>query len=312
MNSIMCKLTQPEQTILITGGSGFIGGNLANCLSSAGHRIIILTRKRPKMVQKFANRYRLIEDLDELTADTTLDVIVNLAGEPIANGRWTKTKKQKIINSRINTTNKVIALIHRLHNKPRVLISGSAVGYYGSKLEDTELNEDAPTTNEFTHQCCDAWEKSALQAQAEGVRVCLLRTGIVLGKNGGALQQMLLPFKLGVGGRTGNGQQWMSWIHIDDLLCIITHLINNENIAGPVNCTAPIPVRNVEFAHTLASTIHRPCLFIIPAFILRLVFGEMAQALLISGQRVVPQKIQSTGYQFQFATLASALRDILG
>jgi uncharacterized protein len=297
-------------SILITGGTGFIGSRLAEALADAGHRVTVLTRD-PRRGRKFLGRVILIDNLATLGRDTPFDAIINLAGEPIAGGRWTPARRQKLVDSRVAMTRAVVKLIARSRHKPAALVSGSAIGFYGSDDEACFSEDDAGRPS-FTHELCAAWEAEALAAERFGVRVCLLRTGIVLGAEGGALAQMLLPFELGLGGRMGSGRQWMSWIHRDDLVGLILHAIAVVTVRGPLNGTAPTPVRNRDFARALGRALHRPALLPVPAFLLRLALGQMAEELLLGGQRVLPKKAEETGYQFLYPTIGEALKEVVG
>jgi uncharacterized protein (TIGR01777 family) len=295
---------------LITGGTGFIGTRLCGVLLDKGHGVTVLTRDKKKAEGKVDKRVELIESLDGLPEDFSLDVIVNLAGEPISDARWSKERKKELIGSRVSVTGSVVGLISRLDKKPALLVSGSAIGYYGSH-KDEDLIESSEPNKEFTNELCARWEESALKAEEFGVRVVLLRTGIVLGKGGGALSKLLPPFRLGLGGRIGNGMQWMSWVHIDDHIGIILHAVDDSSIDGPLNATAPNPVRNREFASTLGMVLRRPALLPMPGLFLKFIYGEMADRLLLSGQRVLPKKAKESGYRFLFPELEDALRDIL-
>jgi uncharacterized protein (TIGR01777 family) len=300
-------LTQPH-TVLLTGATGFIGSRLAQALSAAGHDLIALTRNG-----KAASLppCRLITSLDQLPAGTRIDAIVNLAGEPIANGLWTRAKRRRILASRLRVTGKLVRLIGRLEQPPKVLISGSAIGWYGLWQDET-LTEFDGGKNCFTHRVCDAWEKSARRAQRLGVRVIRLRIGLVLGMDGGLLRRLLLPFAFGLGGPMGSGQQWMSWIERDDLVRLIAHGIATPALLGPVNATAPEPVRNAAFMQALGGALNRPAWLRSPATMLRLVAGDFADELLLGGQRVLPAKAQASGFEFRHPTLSSALMEILG
>jgi uncharacterized protein len=297
-------------SILITGGTGFIGSRLAEVLVDAGHRVTVLTRD-PRRGRKFRGRLILIDNLATLGRDTPFDAIVNLAGEPVAGGRWTAARRRKLIESRRETTRAVVKLIERSRGKPAVLVSGSAIGFYGCD-EEAAFTEADSWRASFTHELCAAWEEEARAAEKYGVRLCLLRTGIVLGAEGGALAQMLLPFELGLGGRMGTGRQWMSWIHRDDLVGLILHAIAVETVQGALNGTAPAPVRNRDYARALGRALHRPALLPVPGFALRLAFGQMAEELLLGGQRVLPKKAEETGYQFLYPTIEEALKEIVG
>jgi uncharacterized protein len=296
--------------ILITGGTGFIGTRLAELLAEVGHRVTVLTRD-PRKGRKFLGRVTLIENLATLGRDTPFDAVVNLAGAPVAGGRWTPKRRQLLIESRLATTRAVVKLIERSRRKPSVLVSGSAVGFYGCD-EHVTFTEASAGKDAFTHELCAAWEAEALAAQRSGVRVCCLRTGIVLGAEGGALAPMLLPFELGLGGRMGNGRQWMSWIHRDDIVGLIIHAIAVDSVEGVINGTAPEPVRNADFARALGRALHRPALLPVPGFALRLALRQLADEVLLGGQRVLPQKAIETGYQFLYPTLEEALGEICG
>jgi uncharacterized protein len=296
--------------ILVTGGTGFIGSRLAEMLADAGHRVTVLTRDA-RRGRKFRGRVTLIENLATLGRDTPFDAIVNLAGEPVAGGRWTPARRQQLIDSRLVATRAVVKLIARSRKKPAVLVSSSAAGFYGLD-DEASFAEDAAGGSAFTHELCAAWEKEALAAEQHGVRVCLLRTGIVLGAEGGALARMLLAFEFGLGGRMGGGRQWMSWIHLDDLVGLIIHAIAVETVVGAINGTAPAPVRNADFAHALGRALHRPALLPVPGFVLRLALGQLADEVLLGGQRVLPKKAEETGYQFLYPTLEQALKEIVG
>jgi uncharacterized protein (TIGR01777 family) len=266
--------------ILVTGGSGFIGSRLCQHLVQMGHRVLIHTRGSAIAVNNY------------------YDVIINLAGHSLVKNRWSPKVKQLIYESRLSTTRNIIDYIKNTPIKPKVFISGSAIGYYESE-------------NTFSHKLCADWENEALKAKDLGVRVCLLRTGIVLGKKGGALATMVPPFKLGLGAQLGDGHQWMSWIHMDDVIGIITYLIEHNEINGPINMTSPNPVNHREFVQTLAKILHRPCLLKFPKGLVRILFGEMAEELLLKGEKILPDRIIASGYKFKFMSLSEALKEIL-
>jgi uncharacterized protein (TIGR01777 family) len=269
--------TLASQNILITGGTGFIGQQLCNTLLSQGHSLTLLVKNYSKAASLFGshNRLTFINNINQLKETDQFDTVINLAGEPIATGRWNQRKKQLIKESRFDTTKQIVHYIKTTHSKPKLFISGSAIGYYGPHGDET-LSESSPGTPCFSHELCAQWEAIAQQVQYFGVRVCLLRTGIVLGKTGGALASMLIPFSYGLGGKLGHGRQWMSWIHIDDIIGIILELMKNKNISGPVNATAPNPVNNAEFTKILGRNLHRPTLMTMPGFVLRIIMGEVA------------------------------------
>ena len=292
---------------LITGGSGFIGSALCRSLLAHGHRVTVLTRDFERARGRVPEAVFLIDRLD-FAED--VDAVVNLAGENLAGGRWTAARKHEFVASRIGTTKRLLDWIARQDSPPKVLVSGSAIGWYGAH-GDEELDEDADPGNDFSAHLCRDWEAEAIKAEALGVRVCRLRTGIVLGADGGALRKMLLPFRAGIGGRMGSGRQWMSWIARADLVALILWLIEHDGAHGPCNGTAPEPVTNAEFARALGAALHRPALLPTPAFALKILFGEMAD-ILLTGQRVVPKRASAGGFEFKYPDLAPALAAILG
>jgi uncharacterized protein (TIGR01777 family) len=291
---------------LITGGGGFIGSALCRSLAADGHRITVLTRDIARAKRRVPEGVMLIDRLD-FARD--VDAIVNLAGENLAGGRWSAARKRAFLASRIGTTRRLLDWIERQERVPAVLVSGSAVGWYGPR-GDEELDEDARIGTDFSAHLCRDWEAEARKAGVLGVRVCLLRTGIVLDRDGGALKQMLLPFRCGLGGPMGDGRQWMSWIARSDLVALIRWLVDNAAASGAWNATAPAPVTNKEFAATLARALHRPCVLRTPGFALKLLFGEMAD-LLLTGQRVIPARASAAGFAFNHPQLATALDAIL-
>jgi uncharacterized protein (TIGR01777 family) len=299
----------PRQTVLVTGATGFIGSRLVAALGSSGHRVIALVRN-PAKAEMLPPPITLITSLDQLPDDTAIDAIVNLAGEPIGNGLWTEEKRRRIIDSRIDMTEDVVRLIARLTHKPAVLVSGSAIGWYGL-WQDQVLTESAKSHVCFSHDLCEAWEQAAHPTTAHGVRLVCLRIGLVLGTEGGFVTRMLTPFEFGLGGALGSGRQWMSWIERDDLVRLIAHVIARSDINGPINATAPIPVTNSKFTEELARRLHRPAIFRIPAALLRGVGGDFAEELLLGGQRVLPNKALSSGFVFRHETLRSAFEAIL-
>ena len=301
-------LIQKNMKFLVTGGSGFIGTKLCQALINSGHQVTILTRHKEITAAKFKGNITLIDSLAHL--EESYDVLINLAGESLSDGRWTTKKKKAIYTSRLDTTQALIDYIARIKQKPQLLINGSAIGYYGSSLDKAFTEQDLPIEKDFAHDLCNQWEAKANQATQYGVRVCCLRTGIVLGTEGGALAKMLFPFTFCLGGKMGQGNQWMSWIHLDDLIGIITHIIN-KTLEGPVNGIAPLPVTNAVFTKALGNAMHRPVIFTLPAWVLKLLFGEMAEMLLLKGQKVLPQKAIESGYHFQYKTIEIALNNII-
>ncbi|CAN7582534.1 TIGR01777 family oxidoreductase [Bradyrhizobium sp. LjRoot220] len=299
---------QGRQIVLVTGATGFIGSRLVASLTASGHQVIALVRNPTKA--ELPLPITLITSLDQIPADTRIDTIVNLAGEPIGNGLWTEAKRRKILDSRIQITGDVVDLIGRLERKPAVLVSGSAIGWYGL-WQDQVLTESAKSHACFSHELCDAWENAARPAADHGVRVVHLRIGLVIGTDGGFITRMLTPFEFGLGGPLGSGKQWMSWIERDDLVRLIAHVIASSDISGPINATAPIPVTNLKFTEELSRRLHRPAVFRIPASLLRRVGGDFANELLLGGQRVLPNKAMMNGFKFRHETLRSAFEAIL-
>ena len=298
-------------TILITGGTGLIGRHLLSALPAG--EAIVLTRspqRAHQTVNSDQHQVRFITSLDEIAADQQLSAVVNLAGEPIADKRWTAKRKQQIEQSRWATTEHLLALFSRLEQPPGCFISGSAVGYYG-RQGDKIISEahDSPF-DEFSHRLCKRWEEIALGAEQMAIRTCLLRTGIVLSEQGGALQKMLPPFRFGLGGKMASGEQYMPWIHIADMVAAIQFLLNTPDCHGAYNLCSPSPVTNAEFTRTLGEVLHRPSILPMPTPMLRLLFGEMAD-LLIYGQRCIPARLQQAGFRFRFAHLSEALNDLL-
>ncbi len=277
--------------VAITGASGFIGRAVAEHLRGSGHTVRAVS----------------LRGAIDPGALAGVNAVVHLAGEPVAQ-RWTAAARDKILRSRVEGTRALVAAMRA--QPPQVLISASAVGYYGSRGDEI-LTESAPAADDFLGRVAVAWEEEALAAEPLGVRVARLRIGMVLGRGGGALARMLLPFRLGVGGRLGSGKQWMSWIHIDDLVALIAFLMKESTVRGVFNATSPFPVTNREFTRALAEAVHRPAIFPVPAFALKLMFGEMSQVLLAS-QRAFPDAAQRAGFVFQhpdiYATLAELTR----
>ena len=300
----------PRRSVLVTGATGLIGRRLVAALVGAGHDVIALTRSRATAADLPAP-IRIVTALDQITDDTRIDAIVNLAGEPISDGLWTPAKRRRIVRSRLDVTRAVIGLIARLHHRPEVLVSGSAIGWYGLRGDEV-LDETADGLACFSRTICRRWERAALRAEDLGVRVVRLRIGIVLAIDGGALSRMLTPFEFGLGGPFGAGRHWMSWIHLDDLVAMIAHAIATSGLAGAVNGTAPEPVRNAAFTQALGRALNRPALLPAPAAPLRLAVGAFADELLLKGQRVVPTAALASGFAFTYPALDGALGDIVG
>lgn len=291
--------------ILISGSHGLVGTALIKSLEPEGHEIFRLVRHAPNSqseIEWSPDRYSIA-----LARIEGFDAVVHLAGESIAEGRWSDEKKKRIRESRVKGTRLLGDALANLANPPKSLISASAIGYYGNRGDEVLTEASAPG-DDFLSEVCVEWEKATALATEKGIRVVNTRFGIILDANGGALAKMLPPFRMGIGGRIGSGKQWMSWIALDDVVGAIKFALTNETLSGPVNFVAPNPVTNSEFTKTLGRALSRPTLFPIPAFGVRLVFGEMADALLLSGQRAVPASLTKAGYQFQYQGLEEALR----
>ncbi|MCL6472859.1 MAG: TIGR01777 family oxidoreductase [Firmicutes bacterium] len=297
---------------VVVGATGFIGVALCHYLKQCGWEVTVLARNASKAEKVLGVGYNIISwspDSDipqEALQDS--DAVINLAGEPIGNGRWTRERKQRILESRVQTTKKLVEAIKGLDKRPEVLINASAVGYYGPRGDET-LCEKERHGSDFLAEVCKKWEEEALKARRLRVRVVPVRIGIVLGR-GGALKRMLTPYKLFAGGRIGNGKQWMSWIHRDDLVGIIKFVAEDGSINGPVNATAPRPVTMNEFSRVLGRVMHRPSWLPLPGIIVRMGLGEMSD-MVLKGQRVLPCKLMEAGYEFKFESLVDALRDVL-
>ncbi|WP_163577714.1 TIGR01777 family oxidoreductase [Halomonas faecis] len=299
--------------VLITGGSGFVGQRLCQRLSEAGHELLVVSRD-PEAVR---SRLPTGTDIRHSVLDfveSPPQAIVNLAGESIAAKRWSDEQKTRLIDSRVNVTRDLVILCEQLSQRgdpvPQVMVSGSAMGYYGDQ-GDREVSEETPPHDEFAHRLCKRWEDAAREAEEFGTRVALLRIGLVLDADGGSLQKMLPPFKLGLGGRFGSGRQSMPWIHREDLVRAILFLLERDDLEGPFNGSAPHPVTNAEFARALAGQLGRPAFFPVPAIVLETALGEMSR-LLLTGADMRPKRLLEAGFTFRFETLEAALADILG
>ena len=293
--------------VLISGSSGLIGSSLVPALEGAGHSVIRLVRRNPA-----ANEIRW--DLSKSPpakggSFEGFDAVVHLAGESIA-GRWTAAKKARIRDSRVQGTRALAAALAQTKRPPRVMVCASAIGIYGDRSEEALREESAPGSD-FLADVARQWEAATEPASRAGIRVVSLRFGVVLSARGGALARMLPPFRMGVGGRIGSGRQWMSWIALDDVVGVIQHALATDAVHGPVNAVAPTPVTNAEFTRTLGKVLHRPTVFPLPAFIVRLAFGEMGEALLLGSQRVDCGKLLASGYRFRHSELKPALEALL-
>jgi len=293
--------------VLVTGGTGFIGGALIPALQAAGHRLTVLTRRPataalPPVVKAVSD--------SAACADDPPDAVINLAGENLGAARWNDARRATFVSSRVGTTEQLVAACARWRRPPTVWLNGSAIGWYGPRDEEVLTEGSAPGTG-FAAELCARWEAAAAPVEALETRLAVIRIGVVLGLPGGALGQMLPPFRLGLGGPLGHGRQWMSWIHRDDLVAMMQWLLNHETAQGAFNGTAPGPVRNADFSRQLGRALRRPAVLPMPAAALRLLVGPMADELLLSGQQVLPRRALHGGFTFRYPTLEGALRQIL-
>lgn len=293
--------------ILITGGTGFIGSHLCEHFTQSGHGVWVLTRNAKKNYQLPA-AVELIESLETVNINR-IDVVINLAGTAIDGGRWTTKRKTLLRSSRLTTTQKLVEWIRTRQHPLPLFISGSAIGYYGFR-DSTPLDETQMAGTDFAATLCQDWEASANQASDNCERLVNLRTGVVLSAQRGALKKMLPAFKLGLGGKLGKGEQYFSWIHIDDMVALIQHIIIDRTINGAVNATAPQAVSNAEFTRTLANVLHRPAFLCVPAAVLKCLLGDMSN-LLLNGQNVFPEKLINTNFSFNYQSIEDALNDLI-
>ncbi|MCK9534608.1 MAG: TIGR01777 family oxidoreductase [Pseudomonas sp.] len=291
--------------ILITGGTGLIGRRLCQLWLAEGHQLYVWSRSPQKVKGLCGEAVQAVAELNELD-QVKLDAVINLAGAPIADRPWTQARRRLLRDSRIALTERLVSWMAGLADKPDVLISGSAVGWYGDGGEQI-LTENSPVqTVDFATQLCADWENAAQAAAAQGIRVVLIRTGLVLTSSGGFLSRLLPLFRLGLGGKQGSGQQWMPWVHLDDQVALINHVLHQPEAHGPYNACAPEPVRNQAFAQALGQYVKRPAIIPVPGFVLKLMLGEMA-GLLLGGQNIRPERTQKLGFEFKYKTLESAL-----
>jgi uncharacterized protein (TIGR01777 family) len=298
--------------ILVTGATGLVGTALVAVLAREGHTVCRLVRSSTKSTGGTVGTFDVPWDPETGSlgaAAVGAEAVVNLGGASIVGGRWTNERKKLLRTSRVNATRALVGALGKMNAKPGVLVSASAVGFYGNRADEILTEESAPGNN-FLANLAKDWETEALRAEEFGTRVVLARFGIILATDGGALPEMMLPFKFGVGGRIGDGKQWMSWVTLEDVVAILRLALIKSDLHGPINVVAPEPVKNAEFVKELAKAMHRPAIFPAPAFALRLAMGEMADALLLSSQRAVPQKLGSTGYSFVSPNLRNALDTI--
>jgi len=299
--------------ILITGASGLVGSALVSAFSKDGHTVCRLIRPGAK-TEGVSGAFDVSwnPDTGELGgAAVGAEAVVNLAGASIAGGRWSEARKKVLRESRVRTTRALVGALEKMNARPSVLISASAIGYYGNR-GDEQLNEESAAGHDFLASVAQEWEAEALRAEALRTRVVLARFGIILAKEGGALPQMMRPFKLGVGGRLGPGTQWMSWVSLEDVVSVLRRALSTREMSGAINVVSPHPVTNREFTQVLARVLHRPALIPAPAFALRLALGrEMADAMLLASQRVLPQKLLSSGFSFAQPELSRALHSVI-
>jgi uncharacterized protein (TIGR01777 family) len=297
--------------ILITGSTGLVGAALAQDLQRSGHTVCRLVRPGTSPGSSPGFDVNWNPATGELGgAAVGADAVVNLAGASIAEKRWTSQRKQLLRSSRVDTTRALVQALAKMSARPRVLLSASATGIYGNRGDET-LTETSEPGNDYLSEIAKAWESEALKAEALGIRVVRARFGVILSKQGGALPQMMRPFQFGLGGKIGPGTQWLSWITLDDVTSILRFAIENANVSGAINLVSPQPVTNAQFTKSLAAALHRPAVFPAPAFALRLILGVMADALLLSSQRVLPAQLQKINHPFLHSELSSALTALL-
>jgi uncharacterized protein (TIGR01777 family) len=292
--------------ILISGASGLIGSALVPSLESHGYEVIRLVRQQTDKSNEVPWDPMCPIPPEQVSG---YDAIIHLSGESIT-GRWTSAKKARIRDSRVISTRNLSEALAKFENPPKTFLCASATGYYGSRGDEV-LTEESPAGAGFLPEVCQEWESATEAAAISGIRTANLRTGIILSREGGALKPMLLPLRLGLGGRIGSGRQWWSWIHIEDFVAAVHHILQNESVKGPVNMVSPNPVTNAEFTKTLAKALKRPAIFTIPAFAARIALGQLAEEALLASARVQPKKLLESGFQFEFLQLAVALRNLL-
>jgi len=298
------------RSVLISGATGFIGGHLVRRLIASGDSVTVYTRDADHALDRFGPHVRIVTNLDAIEPSTRIDAVVNLAGARILGLPWTRGRRRTLIASRVRTTRALVALCARLERPPRVFVSASAIGYYGVR-GDQRLDEQGTAQPIFQSQLCQEWEEAANVAESTGARVVRVRIGLVFGRDGGALPTLAMPVRFGLGALIGNGKQWVSWIHIDDLTRLIEFVIDKPSVRGAVNAVAPHAATHSQVQYTLARTLHRPMWLRIPAFVLRATLGEMSQ-LLVEGQRVVPRRALASGFVFRHPDLREALDHLIG
>lgn len=290
--------------ILLTGGTGFLGQALCAELLKHQHQLTIFSRQPDKVTKQYQGKVQAVSQFEQLSTNSQFDVVINLAGEGIADKPWTNKRKQALYDSRVSLTKDLVNWLKQCSHQPQLLISGSAIGWYGNQ-NDNSVDENSAPHQEFVHDLCHAWEQAALVMQNPSTRVCIIRTGVVLAAQGGMLKRLLPVFKLNLGGRLGNGQQWFSWIGLDDFIAAILFLIHHPQVEGIFNFTAPHPVTNQQFTQIFAQHLHRAAPFPVPSIILKLLLGEMS-TLLLDGQQVIPQRLINLDFDFKSPTLDQA------
>lgn len=293
--------------ILITGGTGLIGRHLIARLLKTDTQITVVTRSLDRAAQRLGSTVTLLPELSVLSHLDDFDAVINLAGEPIADKRWTTSQKEHLCQSRWHITEQLVALFRASQCPPGIFISGSAIGYYGDQGPEI-ITETTSPQDEFTHRLCQQWEDIAMQAQTAMTRVCLLRTGVVLAADGGALSKMLPPFRLGLGGPLGNGHQYLAWIHIDDMVNGIIWLLEHP-LSGPFNLVSPHPIANAQFAQALGKALNKPARLSAPAFMVKILMGE-SSVLVLGGQRALPERLEASGFQFRWQHIEDALQSL--
>jgi uncharacterized protein len=299
--------------VFITGGSGLVGTALTDALLRRGDVPIVLSRDAARATERLGPDVLVVEGNPAQYGEWAAridgcDAVVNLAGEPIFGKRWNDRQKERLRASRVEATANIVQAIASAAVRPKVLVNASAIGYYGD-VPEGELDERSSRGQDFLARTCAEWEETARTAAQHGVRVAIVRIGVVLARDGGALRQMITPFKFGLGGPVGFGRQWVSWIHLQDLVSVFLAALDNPQLAGEINGTAPTPVHNKEFSQCLARALHRPCLFPVPPFMLRLMFGEVA-LVVTGGQKVLPRKLEEANFHFQFSDCQAAMNDL--
>ncbi len=290
--------------VLITGSTGLVGTELQKSFAEKGYEMLLASRKEPTDERHI--QWSIEEGFTDPEKLEGIDVVAHLAGENVSGFRWTDEKKKAIRDSRVLGTRNVVDAISKLKQKPKVFIASSAIGFYGERGEE-ECTESSAAGDNFLAGVCKEWEAESRRAEDAGIRTVLLRTGIVLSKDGGALSTMLTPFKLGVGGVVGSGKQWMSWISMDDEIAAINFAIENENLRGAVNAVSPNPVTNQEFTKTLGEVLYRPTFLPLPEFAVSMIFGEMGDALLLASTKVLPKRLEDAGFEFKYPELKAAI-----